>query len=516
MHHLTSSIIILLGSIAACGGNTASSAIDATAAIDSPGAVEQACADGADDDGDGLTDCDDLDCVAAVVCAGTCPVIPTPAVVPDRPLPDEALLGTVQSVTAGSFHDEYLFNGSMQLKVGIRREWGGTIVFFGQHLGTQGMNASNVIDANDTGREVQVAFYDPDRAMQDCAWNQSCATTPTTCPNSITFLGWNPVQGGNRCNRGSGVEAVTSQAGVLTVTTQPLFWNPNWDRPDCVEQACTDAALSTRRSDVRVTQTLRFVREHVVELEYVVTNLAATDHAPTTQEFPTIYTSNGGTGTQDLWRLFDSTGAEVSIDIPANDGFNVRDFTSPAGWVTMQNSALDYGVGLYNESRATAWQGWQQRALPFNNFRPQLVFGIPALGTVRGRSYLLLGSHSTIRGEAQWLDANLGPFGTLDVPQADASLSGVVAIHGWALDNKGVSSVQLRIDGQTTVPLTYGSPRSDVCAAWPGYPACSAVGYQGTLDAGALSACAHLLEVVVVDTDGNARVVARRRVTVAP
>ena len=527
MHHLTSSLIILLASIAACGGNPATPAIDANPAIDGStpipvdapvdgGTPEQACADGADDDGDGYTDCDDLDCVAATSCAGSCPVIPTPATVLDRPLPDEAVLGTFESVTAGSFHDEYLFNGSKQLKVGVRREWGGTIVFFGQHTGAQGMNASNVIDANDTGREVQVAFYDRDRAMQNCAWNQSCVTTPTTCPFSITYLGWNPVQGGNRCNRGSGVEAVSSQAGVLSVTTLPLFWNPNWDRADCVEQACSDPALNMRRSDVRVTQTLRFVREHVVELEYVVTNLTATSHAPTIQEFPTIYPSNGGNGTQDLWRLFNSAGAEVAIDVPANDGFNVRDFTSPAGWVTMQNSALNYGVGLYNESRETSWQGWQQRALPFNNFRPQLEFGIPALGTVRGRSYLLLGSQSTISSEAQWLDANLAPFGVLDAPVANAALAGVVEVRGWALDNKGISSMQLRIDRQTTVPLTYGDQRPDVCAVWPGYPACTAVGYHGTVDAGTLTACAHLFEVVAVDTDGNSRVIARRRVTVAP
>jgi len=283
-----------------------------------------------------------------------------------------------------------------------------------------------------------------------------------------------------------------------------------------VGQACSDPALNTRRSDVRVTLTLRFVREHVVELEYVVTNLTATSHAPTIQEFPTIYTANGRNGTQDLWRLFDSAGGEVAIDIPANDGFNVRDFTSPAGWVTMQNSGLNYGVGLYNESRATAWQGWQQRALPFNNVRPQLTFGIPALGTVRGRSYLLLGAQGTISSEAQWLDANLAPFGVLDAPDASAALTGVVAVAGWALDNKGVSSVQLRIDGQTTVPLTYGSQRPDVCAVWPGYPACTAVGYQGTVDTGTLSACAHLFEVIAVDTDGNERVIARRRVTVAP
>jgi len=55
---------------------------------------------------------------------------------------------------------------------GLRREWGGSIVFFGIARGYgAGLNPTNAIDANDTGREVQVAFYDPDRLMQNCAWN---------------------------------------------------------------------------------------------------------------------------------------------------------------------------------------------------------------------------------------------------------------------------------------------------------------------------------------------------------
>ncbi|RME23157.1 MAG: hypothetical protein D6806_11755, partial [Deltaproteobacteria bacterium] len=66
----------------------------------------------------------------------------------------------------------YLYDNQDYIKVGIRREWGGTIVFYGL-VGSSGpgMNGSNVIDANDTGREVQVAFYDPDRALQNCVWD---------------------------------------------------------------------------------------------------------------------------------------------------------------------------------------------------------------------------------------------------------------------------------------------------------------------------------------------------------
>jgi hypothetical protein len=380
--------------------------------------------------------------------------------------------------------------------------------------GTPGINSTNAIDANDTGREVQVAFYDPDRHMQNCAWNASCQTDPSDCPASITYLGWNPVQGGNRCNNGSGVESVETVDGVLTATTVPLFWNPNWDRQDCVSDACGDPNLAHRQSDVRVVQSLRFVRYHVVELEYALINLSATDHAPTAQELPTVYTANGQVG-PDLWRLFDSEGNEIPIDIPANDGFYHKPFSSPGGWVTMQNEDLTYGTGLYSENRLTEWQGWQNRSLPFNNFRSVFAFGIPAQGVIRARSYLILGSQATVASEAEWLDTHLPPFGVIDSPTADETVSGTVTVSGWALDNKEVSAVELVIDSTTTISLGYGNARPDVCVVWPGYPGCENVGYAGTVDANTLSACPHLFEIVATDNDGNSRTIARRRVYVS-
>lgn len=498
---------------AACDDANACTSGDACAAGVCSG-DECCCNDQADNDGDGLTDCDDPDCHEDPACGG-CIQVPQPEPVSDSPLPGESNPGQSEYTTVNGFKDDYLYDNTGDIKVGTRREWGGTIIFFGmKHMGFPGTNSTNTIDANDTGREVQVAFYDPDRAMQNCAHDASCASNPTDCANSITFLGWNPVQGGNRCNRGSGVESVSNQDGVLTVTTNPLFWNPNWDRDDCSTTACDDPALRERRSDVRVVQSLRFNKKHVVELNYTVTNLADLDHRSTGQEMPTVYTANGNNG-PDLWRLFNSEGTEIQIDTPGNDGFFYENFQSPGGWATMQNDNLDYGVGLYTENRLTAFQGWQLRSLPFNNFRPIFPFGIPAYGTVRARAYLLLGSLATITAEAQWLDQNLPPFGCLDAPTPDEVISGITTVRGWALDNQGVSAVEVIVDGTTVVPMNYGSGRPDVCLVWPNYANCNNVGYSGTLDTSTLTECQHLLQINARDTDGNERIIARRRVSVS-
>jgi hypothetical protein len=446
---------------------------------------------------------------------GACAPVPPPDPVPDLSIPGESPAGRHETTTVNGFEDHYLYDATEYLKIGIRREWGATIVFFGMARGYgPGTNGTNTIDANDTGREVQVAFYDPDRIMQNCAWNASCRTTPTTCPGSITFLGWNPVQGGNRCNRGSGVESIEYRDGALVATLVPLHWNPNWDRPDCDSSGCTDPALRERRSDVRVRQTLRFVATHVVQVEYEVINLSDLDHAATDQEMPTVYTANGRGG-PDLWRVFDSEGRHVIVDTPAGgDGFMYENFDSPGGWVSLQNDDSTYGVGIYYENRLTTFQAWQLRSLPFNNVRARFPFGIPARGSVRARAYLVLGAHATVGGQVAWLDATLAPFGSLDAPADDAEISGTTPVWGWALDNRGVAAVDLRIDGAPAGSLSYGASRPDVCLAWPGYAGCPAVGFTGSIEASTLSACPHLIEAVARDTDGNERVIGRRRVTV--
>jgi hypothetical protein len=519
--HLTACAACLLLAVA-CSPADDSSATDARRDDSASETADDGTSpESGDDDGSGADADADGDADADADADGdggedfVCPEVPLPGAVSDLPIPGESPAGRHEPTAVNGFDDEYLYDATDYLKIGVRRDWGGSIIFFGM-AGTSGpgTNSTNTIDANDTGREVQVAFYDPDRIMQNCAWSASCRTTPTTCPSSITYLGWDPVQGGNRCNNGSGVDSVDFTGGALRVVTTPLFWNPNWDRSDCDSSGCSDAALAWRRSDVQVTQTMRFVATHIVQLEYAVQNLTAVDHAATGQEMPTMYTANGNGG-PDLWKVYDSTGAQVLVDTPAGgDGFFYEDFDSPGGWVAMQDDGLTYGVGIYYENRLTTFQAWQLRSLPFNNVRSRFSFGIPASGSVHARAYLVLGSYDTIAAQVVWLDTRLAPFGTLDVPAADAHISSSAAISGWALDNRGVTSVELVIDGGTTVPLAYGASRPDVCVAWPGYAGCDAVGYSGTLDTSTLTPCGHLLEVRASDADGNVRVIAARRVIV--
>ena len=138
--------------------------------------------------------------------AQTCTEVASPRRVPLDPLPSLAPLGAIETTEVDQFTDDYLYSPSGEFKIGTRREWGSTVVFFGMADGEPGINQTNTIDANDTGRELQVALYDYPRLRQGCAWNASCKKdVEEGCGKEITFLGWNPVQGGNRCNNGSPV-----------------------------------------------------------------------------------------------------------------------------------------------------------------------------------------------------------------------------------------------------------------------------------------------------------------------
>ncbi|MCX7958221.1 MAG: hypothetical protein N3B13_04170, partial [Deltaproteobacteria bacterium] len=77
-------------------------------------------------------------------------------------------------------------------------------------------------------------------------------------------------------------------------------------------------------------------------------------------------------------------------------------------------------------------------------------------------------------------------------------------------------SVYAVIDGNITVPLTYGNDRSDVCRVWPGYSGCitNKVGFSGSYNVSGLSKCPHLIEVYATDLDNNIRRIGSKRFVV--
>jgi len=444
---------------------------------------------------------------------GSCPAV-TAKAVPDAwamRAPGAGFGGIVTQKT-GSYTDVFLKSPTDYIRIGARLEWGGTVVFFGLSANA----GSNVIDANDTGRELQLALYDPTRAMQGCAYNASCGSGGTACPSSITYLGWNPVQGGDECGHGGKVLSHGQQGDGLRLVVQPVQWNPDWNQTTCVKNPCPAAGLPVQ---VTYTFDLRFLTEHVVEVASQVTSQESISHPSTGQEFPTLYVAHNKSAL-DLPLLVDAGGTVISLTTPGNDGFYYGNFTSPAPWVTWQDSGQSYGVGLAMDQGITKFQGWRgdgTTAPYFHNVRAQIAFGLDAGKTVRGLSYLALGSFATVKAELNAALKKRPPFGTLDAPAAGSNLDvsytpgQALTVAGWALDSAALAAVDLEVDGKSALSLKVDKPRPDVCAVYPAYAGCPAVGFSGQLPTTGLGPCPHLLRVRATDGDGNSTVIGERR-----
>jgi hypothetical protein len=98
----------------------------------------------------------------------------------------------------------------------------------------------------------------------------------------------------------------------------------------------------------------------------------------------------------------------------------------------------------------------------------------------------------------------------VDDPLSGATIpQGTVSILGWALDNETlpltaetpISFMTISVDGGAPQPVTYGSPRTDVCTIFPNRPDCPNVGFSYNLDTSNLSVGPHTIKLTATDGD---------------
>jgi N-acetylmuramoyl-L-alanine amidase len=93
----------------------------------------------------------------------------------------------------------------------------------------------------------------------------------------------------------------------------------------------------------------------------------------------------------------------------------------------------------------------------------------------------------------------------IDIPAANATVSGVTSFSGWAVHNTNpIASVVIYIDGVAYGPAYYGVSRGDVCAAFPNEDGCPAgnVGWAFAFDTTLIRNGTHALQVESSSADG--------------
>jgi YVTN family beta-propeller protein len=114
------------------------------------------------------------------------------------------------------------------------------------------------------------------------------------------------------------------------------------------------------------------------------------------------------------------------------------------------------------------------------------------------------------------------PFGSIDTPGIGATVSGGTWNFGWALTPNatppcsiGPAGVQVAFDSGPLQPVSYGDPRPDIAAAFPGYSNGAGAGGAYYIDTTTLSNGAHTIGWLVTDNCGRAEGIGSRFFTVS-
>ena len=97
----------------------------------------------------------------------------------------------------------------------------------------------------------------------------------------------------------------------------------------------------------------------------------------------------------------------------------------------------------------------------------------------------------------------------LDEPNNNVTAKGTLKVRGWALDSSGVKEVRVFVDGKDLGTITYGTSRSDVNKAYPGYSSGDNAGFEGIVDISTISTGNKKLTVKITANDGTTQSIDR-------
>ena len=101
-------------------------------------------------------------------------------------------------------------------------------------------------------------------------------------------------------------------------------------------------------------------------------------------------------------------------------------------------------------------------------------------------------------------NVSLPKISNLDAPTNNIVVTdGNLKIRGWALDQAGVKEVRVYIDNKDFGAVTYGTTRSDVNNAYPGYSSGNNAGFDGTIDVSSLTSGNKKVVVRITSNDGT-------------
>jgi hypothetical protein len=212
----------------------------------------------------------------------------------------------------------------------------------------------------------------------------------------------------------------------------------------------------------------------------------------------------------------------ITLDRPAAQSPAASGLLNVSGWaiddlapitkVAVSVDGVSFGNAIYGSSRPDVCAAFPNRAgcpnVGWSFALPTTLLADGAhtfeiTGTAAG------GQASTVASNFTVSNATGSPIIVyVDMPKANATLTGSVQLNGWAIDTGGVaiSSVQILMDG-VVYGTNYGALRGDVCAVYPSSAGCPNVGWMFTLDSTLFLDGPHLLQIQPLAADGQSRTI---------
>jgi hypothetical protein len=94
-------------------------------------------------------------------------------------------------------------------------------------------------------------------------------------------------------------------------------------------------------------------------------------------------------------------------------------------------------------------------------------------------------------------------IGQLEEPSFTQPWSGTITVKGWAVDFQGISSIDVKVNGQVVGQATLGGPRPDVAELYPGYPSVKSAGFTFNFNSTTINDGRATFEIWVRDVLGD-------------
>jgi hypothetical protein len=383
------------------------------------------------------------------------------------------------------------------IRVVIDKQWGGAIreIWFA---------GSNLVNNFDGGRLIGVSLYDN-------------STVPPSGDISDPAWGWNPTPSDlyNHQNRPLDYRFAN---GVLYVKVRNLHWNPNNKGGGPATAVSSDVLIETWIELLKAVP-------NGVRVKYRITHDGIDRHPQNTQELGFVYV-------QPAYKRF----VRYTGDAPwTHAPVDIRE--TPPVWPARGNSAATENWGGFVNSAGTGLILWAPQTYPNFGYvfhdnpppsdsatsymNPLSIIDHNPGAVYEMEQYFFAGKWQDAREAIYRLRQDLPPFpdvlpsyGTLDIPPAGATLSGLVEVAGWALDDRGTAKVEVLLDGAVIGQAVYGSERSDVVPDFPGVPGAPYFGFSFEMDTTSFSNGAHSLAARATDISGNSSLIFPDEITV--